>query len=207
MTRPDDLVRAVEATLFAAEQPMTAEAISAHLGGAEVKPALAELQATYAERGVHLVERGKHWHFQTAPDLAHLLRREREEVRRLSRAATEVLAIVTYHEPVIRAEIESIRGVQTAKGTLDVLMEAGWVRIAGRREVPGRPVIYATTPEFLTHFGLESRRDLPGIDELRAAGLLDPVEDALAAAMEVPGQGDGEGEVDSGEEQDEEGTD
>ncbi|MGE8141968.1 SMC-Scp complex subunit ScpB [Novosphingobium sp. NPDC080210] len=207
MTRPDDLVRAVEATLFAAEQPMTAEAISAHLGGAEVKPALAELQAAYAERGVHLVERGKHWHFQTAPDLAHLLRREREEVRRLSRAATEVLAIVAYHEPVSRAEIESIRGVQTAKGTLDVLMEAGWVRIAGRREVPGRPVIYATTPEFLTHFGLESRRDLPGIDELRAAGLLDPVEDALAAAMEVPGQGDGEGEVDSGEEQDEEGTD
>ena len=207
MTRPDDLVRAVEATLFAAEQPMTADAISAHLGGAEVKPALAELQAAYAERGVHLVERGKHWHFQTAPDLAHLLRREREEVRRLSRAATEVLAIVAYHEPVSRAEIESIRGVQTAKGTLDVLMEAGWVRIAGRREVPGRPVIYATTPEFLTHFGLESRRDLPGIDELRAAGLLDPVEDALAAAMEVPGQGDGEGEVDSGEEQDEEGTD
>lgn len=206
MTRPDDLVRAVEATLFAAEQPMTAEAISAHLGGAEVKPALAELQAAYAERGVHLVERGKHWHFQTAPDLAHLLRREREEVRRLSRAATEVLAIVAYHEPVSRAEIESIRGVQTAKGTLDVLMEAGWVRIAGRREVPGRPVIYATTPEFLTHFGLESRRDLPGIDELRAAGLLDPVEDALAAAMEVPGQADGEGEVES-EEPDEEGTD
>lgn len=206
MTRPDDLVRAVEATLFAAEQPMTAEAVSAHLGGAEVKPALAELQAAYAERGVHLVERGKHWHFQTAPDLAHLLRREREEVRRLSRAATEVLAIVAYHEPVSRAEIESIRGVQTAKGTLDVLMEAGWVRIAGRREVPGRPVIYATTPEFLTHFGLESRRDLPGIDELRAAGLLDPVEDALAAAMEVPGQADGEGEVES-EEPDEEGTD
>jgi len=204
MTRPDDLVRAVEATLFAAEQPMTAEAISAHLGGAEVKPALAELQATYAERGVHLVERGKHWHFQTAPDLAHLLRREREEVRRLSRAATEVLAIVAYHEPVSRAEIESIRGVQTAKGTLDVLMEAGWVRIVGRREVPGRPVIYATTPEFLTHFGLESRRDLPGIDELRAAGLLDPVEDALAAAMEVPGQAEGDSEVESREEPDEE---
>lgn len=207
MNRPDDLVRAVEATLFAAEEPMTAEAISTHLGGADVKTALAELVETYRERGVQLVERAKRWHFQTAPDLAHLLRREREEVRRLSRAATEVLAIVAYHEPVSRAEIESIRGVQTAKGTLDVLMEAGWIRIVGRREVPGRPVIYATTPEFLTHFGLESRRDLPGIDELRAAGLLDPVEDALAAAMEVPGQGDGEGEVDSGEEQDEEGTD
>ena len=183
MTPPDDLVRAVEATLFAAEEPLTAEAISAHLGGAEVKAALTELAETYALRGVQLVERAKRWHFQTAPDLAHLLRREKQEVRRLSRAATEVLAIVAYHEPVSRAEIESIRGVQTAKGTLDVLLEAGWVRIVGRREVPGRPVIYATTPAFLTHFGLESRRDLPGIDELRAAGLLDPVEDALADAM------------------------
>jgi segregation and condensation protein B len=188
MTRPDDVVRAVEATLFAAQEPMTAEQISAHLGGASVRDALAELAAFYAERGVQLVERGKRWHFQTAPDLAHLLRREREEVRRLSRAATEVLAIVAYHEPVSRAEIESIRGVQTAKGTLDVLLEAGWVRIVGRREVPGRPVIYATTPDFLTHFGLESRRDLPGIDELRAAGLLDPVEDALAEAMEAKGE-------------------
>lgn len=205
MNRPDDLVRAVEATLFAAEQPMTAEAISAHLGGAMVKGALAELQAAYAERGINLVERGKHWHFQTAPDLAHLLRREREEARRLSRAATEVLAIVAYHEPVSRAEIEAIRGVQTAKGTLDVLMEAGWVRIIGRREVPGRPVIYATTPEFLTHFGLESRRDLPGIDDLRAAGLLDPVEDALAAVMEVPGEAEAQDEA--GEEADDEAGD
>jgi segregation and condensation protein B len=186
MTRPDDLVRAVEATLFAAQEPMSAEAISVHLGGANVINALADLAADYDGRGVQLVERGKRWHFQTAPDLAHLLRREREESRRLSRAATEVLAIVAYHEPVSRAEIEAIRGVQTAKGTLDVLMEAGWVRIVGRREVPGRPVIYATTPDFLTHFGLTSRRDLPGIDELRAAGLLDPVEDALAAAMDVP---------------------
>ncbi len=179
----DDLTRAVEATLFAADAPMTAEAISAHLGGAEVRGALAELAGHYAGRGVHLVERGQRWHFETAPDLAHLLRREREELRRLSRAATEVLAIVAYHEPVSRAEVEAIRGVQTAKGTLDVLLEAGWVRVAGRREVPGRPVIYATTPAFLAHFGLASRKDLPGIDELRAAGLLDPVEDALEAAM------------------------
>jgi segregation and condensation protein B len=184
-SRPDDLVRAVEAALFAATEPMSAEAISAHLGGAEVKAALAELAAFYEGRGIALVERGKRWHFQTAPDLAHLLRREREEVRRLSRAATEVLAIVAYHEPVSRAEIESIRGVQTAKGTLDVLLEAGWVRVAGRREVPGRPVIYATTPEFLAHFGLASRRDLPGIEELRAAGLLDPVEEALEEALAV----------------------
>jgi segregation and condensation protein B len=182
---PDDLARAVEATLFAAEEPMTAEAISTHLGGADVRGALAELADFYAGRGIELVERGKRWHFQTAADLAHLLRREREDLRRLSRAGTEVLAIVAYHEPVSRAEIEAIRGVQTAKGTLDVLLEAGWVRVAGRREVPGRPVIFATTPEFLTHFGLASRKDLPGIDELRAAGLLDPMEDALEAAMDV----------------------
>jgi segregation and condensation protein B len=175
---PDELARAVEATLFAAEEPMTAEALSAHLQGADVRDALRELEEHYRGRGVRLVERGKRWHFETAPDLAHLLRREREQSRRLTRAATEVLAIVAYHEPVSRAEIEAIRGVQTSAGTLDVLMEAGWVRVAGRREVPGRPVIYATTPEFLTHFGLASRRDLPGIDELKAAGLLDPVDDA-----------------------------
>lgn len=178
MTAPDDLVRAVEAALFAAEEPLTADALSEHLSGADVRPALRELAVHYADRGVRLVERGKRWQFQTAPDLAHLLRREREQVRRLSRAATEVLAIVAYHEPVSRAEIEAIRGVQTSAGTLDTLMEAGWVRVSGRREVPGRPVIYATTPEFLSHFGLESRRDLPGIDELKAAGLLDPVDDA-----------------------------
>jgi segregation and condensation protein B len=181
VSEEDDLTRAVEATLFASEEPLTAEAISAHLGGADVREALAELEAHYAGRGIRLVERGKRWQFQTAPDLAHLLRREREQVRRLSRAATEVLAIVAYHEPVSRAEIEAIRGVQTSGGTLDVLMEAGWVRVAGRREVPGRPVIYATTPEFLAHFGLESRKDLPGLDELRAAGLLDPVDEAYEA--------------------------
>ena len=175
---PDELVRAVEAALFASEEPLTAEQLSAHLAGADVRAALDELAAHYAMRGVRLVERGKRWQFQTAPDLAHLLRREREQVRKLSRAATEVLAIVAYHEPVSRAEIEAIRGVQTSAGTLDVLMEAGWVRVAGRREVPGRPVIYATTPEFLSHFGLASRKDLPGIDELKAAGLLDAVDDA-----------------------------
>lgn len=183
----DDTVRAVEATLFASEEPMSVDALAGHLGGLEtssVREALLELQAHYEGRGIQLVERGKRWHFETAHDLAHLLRREREQVRRLSRAATEVLAIVAYHEPVSRAEIEAIRGVQTAKGTLDVLMEAGWIKLAGRREVPGRPVIYATTPEFLDHFGLSSRRDLPGIDELKAAGLLDPVEDAYDAMQE-----------------------
>ena len=188
---PDEITCAIEATLFAAEEPMTAEAISAHLGGAEVREALRTLEAHYARRGIRLVERGRRWQFQTAPEMAHLLRREKEELRRLSRAATEVLAIVAYHEPVSRAEIESIRGVQTAKGTLDVLMEAGWVRVAGRREVPGRPVIYATTPEFLNHFGLKTRRELPGIDELKAAGLLDPVDDAFEALMSNDGEAAG----------------
>jgi segregation and condensation protein B len=188
----DDLTRGVEAALFAADEPMSAEALAGFLGDAplaEIRSSLCDLAEHYAERGVRLVERGRRWHFETSPDLAHLLRREREQSRTLSRAATEVLAIIAYHEPVSRAEIESIRGVQTSGGTLDVLMEAGWVKIAGRREVPGRPTIYATTPEFLDHFGLASRRDLPGIDELRATGLLDPVEDAYDALI-------GEGEVD-----------
>jgi len=186
---PSDLARAVEACLFAAEEPLTPDQIAAHLDGTDVRAALAELAAHYAGRGIHLTQSGGRWQFQTAPDLAHLLRREKDQSRKLSRAATEVLAIVAYHEPVSRAEIEAIRGVQTSPGTLDVLMEAGWVRVAGRREVPGRPVIYATTPDFLTHFGLASRRDLPGIDELRAAGLLDPVDEAfdeLAAGAVAP---------------------
>jgi len=186
MNPPDDMARAVEAMLFAASQPMSVEAIAGHLGEAsvaQIRAALATLVADYAPRGVHLVERGGRWHFETAADLAHLLRRAHEIPRKLSRAGTECLAIIAYHEPVSRAEIEAIRGVQTAKGTLDVLMEAGWVRVAGRREVPGRPVIYATTPAFLAHFGLESRRDLPGVDELRAAGLLDPVDLALEAVL------------------------
>jgi segregation and condensation protein B len=183
----DEIERGLEATLFAAEEPLTVDQLAAHLGGLEkdlVRDGLAALQQHYLRRGVQLVERGKRWHFETAADMAHLLRREKEQVRRLSRAATEVLAIIAYHEPVSRAEIESIRGVQTSSGTLDVLMEAGWIRLAGRREVPGRPVIYATTAEFLDHFGLSSRRDLPGIDELKAAGLLDPVDDAYDALQE-----------------------
>jgi segregation and condensation protein B len=176
----DDGIRAVEAALFAAEEPLGLEDIAAHVGdGVDVKAALAELQAHYSGRGIELVERGRRWHFQTAADLAHILRREREESRKLSRAAVETLAIIAYHEPVSRAEIEAIRGVQISRGTLDVLMEAGWVRPAGRREVPGRPLTFATTQEFLTHFGLQSRRDLPGIDDLKAAGLLDPVDAAL----------------------------
>lgn len=176
----EPFLRSVEAALFAAEEPLDVPALSTALGDAgraEVTAALIALRSDYSERGIHLVERGGRWHFETAPDLAHLLRREREQVRRLSRAATEVLAIIAYHEPVSRAEIEAIRGVQTSAGTLDVLMEAGWVRVAGRREAPGRPTIYATTPAFLAHFGLSSRKDLPGIAELRAAGLLDKGEE------------------------------
>lgn len=207
MDDPDELQRAIEATLFASEEPMSIESLCAHLGdvaASEVRDALKDLSEQYSRRGIHLVERAKRWHFQTAPELAHLLRREKEQVRRLSRAATEVLAIVAYHEPVSRAEIESIRGVQTAKGTLDVLMEAGWIRVAGRREVPGRPVIYATTPQFLEHFGLASRRDLPGIDELKAAGLLDPVDDAfdaLTGETDTADEGDMAAEEGSGESQ------
>ncbi|MBU6208184.1 MAG: SMC-Scp complex subunit ScpB, partial [Alphaproteobacteria bacterium] len=175
-----DIARTVEAVLFAAEAPLTINEIAAYVGeGVDIRAALRTLAAQYEGRGVHLVERGGRWHFQTAPDLAFVLRREREETRKLSRAAIETLAIIAYHEPVSRAEIEAIRGVQISSGTLDVLMAAGWVKPAGRREVPGRPLIYVTTPEFLAHFGLASRRDLPGIEDLRAAGLLDPVDTAF----------------------------
>lgn len=169
--------RIIEAVLFAASEPLTPAEIARHAAiEGSVLPTLTAMADAYAGRGFELVERGGRWHFQTAADLSHILRREREEPRKLSRAAIETLAIIAYHEPVSRAEIEAIRGVAVAKGMLDVLMEAGWIRPAGRREVPGRPLIYATTTEFLSHFGLSSRRDLPGIDDLRAAGLLDPVD-------------------------------
>ena len=140
MIEADPDLRAVEATLFASDQPMTVEQIHGYVGDSvDVVEALTQLAEHYEGRGIELVQRGKTWHFQTAADLAHLLRREREESRKLSRAAVETLAIIAYHEPVSRAEIEAIRGVQISKGTLDVLMEAGWVRPAGRREMPGRP--------------------------------------------------------------------
>ncbi|MDB5719344.1 MAG: chromosome segregation and condensation protein ScpB [Sphingomonas bacterium] len=188
----DAAMRAVEATLFAAEAPLSPAEVAACVGSAvDVRAVLAALAADYAGRGINLVERGGRWHFQTAPDLAHLLRRERAETRRLSRAAVETLAIIAYHEPVSRAEVEAIRGVQISKGTLDVLIEAGWVRPAGRREAPGRPLTYATTPAFLTDFGLTSRRDLPGVDELAAAGLLDPIDTTpVMLEMEKDGEDD-----------------
>jgi segregation and condensation protein B len=181
-----DILRLIEAVLFAAEEPLSPKDVARHAGATDdVRPYLRALRDHYAGRGIELVERGGRWHFQTAPDLSHILRREREEPRKLSRAAVETLAIIAYHEPVSRAEIEAIRGVQVGKGTLDVLMEAGWVHPAGRREVPGRPLIYATTLDFLTHFGLTSRRDLPGIDDLRAAGLLEPIDLAMESLTSV----------------------
>lgn len=187
----DEFTRAVEAILFASNDPLSTGDIALHAGEGDVATALASLAERFTGHGIELVERGDRWHFQTAPDLAHLLRRTREEPRRLSRAATECLAIVAYHEPVTRAEIEAIRGVQISKGTIDVLMEAGWVRTAGRRESPGRPLLYATTATFLTHFGLASRRDLPGIDDLKAAGLLDPLDEAaLSLSLETGGDED-----------------
>lgn len=166
--------RAIEALLFASEMPLTVEEIARRLG-LERLNALEALQQNYAGRGINLVERGGRWHFQTAPDLAHLLRETKAASRNLSRAAVETLAIIAYHEPVSRADIEAIRGVQISKGTLDVLIEAGWVVPAGRRAAPGRPLTYATSADFLTYFGLGDRKDLPGIDDLRAAGLLDAV--------------------------------
>ena len=166
-------LRILEALLFAAAEPLSAEDLSAYLGeGAKLPPLLAELQARYAGRGVNLVRRGERWAFRTAPDLGFLLRREQEEVRQLSRAALETLAIIAYHQPATRAEIEDVRGVSTGKGTLDLLMEAGWVRMRGRRRTPGRPVTYGTTDAFLDHFGLESLADLPGLEDLKGAGLL-----------------------------------
>jgi segregation and condensation protein B len=187
VNEPDEMLRAVEAILFAAEEPLTADEMAEMAGDTlSVLAALQQLRDHYAGRGVELVERGGRWHFQTAADLAPLLRREREETRKLSRAAVETLAIIAYHEPVSRAEIEAIRGVQISRGTLDVLLEAGWVRPAGRREAPGRPLTFATTQTFLSHFGLASRRDLPGIDDLKAAGLLDPIDVALERADSEP---------------------
>lgn len=187
---PDDLLRVLEAALFAAEGPMSADELTSVIGTDRLGDALPRLAELYAGRGIELVERGGRWHFQTAADLAHILRRTREEPRKLSRAGIETLAIIAYHEPVSRAEIEAIRGVQISKGTLDVLLEAQWIRPAGRREAPGRPLLFATTTTFLSHFGLQSRRDLPGIADLKAAGLLDPVDLAFEQLQMEKGGGD-----------------
>jgi segregation and condensation protein B len=180
MTERRDRLRLVEALLFAAPQPLAEDALAERLGlgddaaeEEDIAGLLRELGESYAERGVNLVRLAGGWTFRTAPDLAPQLGSERTIVRKLSRAAIETLAIVAYHQPVTRAEIEAIRGVALARGTLDRLLEAGWVRPNGRRDAPGRPLDWVTTPAFLAHFGLAGLSELPGIEELRAAGLLD----------------------------------
>ena len=167
-------LRLVEALLFAAGEPLTEDALARRLDGtADIAGLLRQLAESYEGRGVSLQRLAGGWAFRTAPDLAAQLRIERPVVRKLSRAAVETLAVIAYHQPVTRAEIEEIRGVALGKGTLDILMEAGWVRPKGRRMTAGRPLLWATTAGFLTHFGLDALADLPAVDELRAAGLLD----------------------------------
>jgi segregation and condensation protein B len=166
-------MRVLEALLFASAEPLHASALTSYFSeGVDIDALLAALADEYASRGVNLVRRGDGWAFRTAEDLGFLLRREEAETRPLSRAALETLSIIAYHQPVTRAEIEEVRGVATGKGTLDLLMEAGWVRMRGRRRSPGRPVTYGTTEAFLDHFGLQSLSDLPGLEELKGAGLL-----------------------------------
>jgi segregation and condensation protein B len=166
--------RMVEAILFAAFEPVTIAELDRRLPvGCDAAEALAHLRRRYEGRGVRVVRVGEAWAFRTAPDLGHLMRNEQVEVRKLSRAAIETLAIIAYHQPVTRSEIEEIRGVAVSKGTLEQLMELDWVRLGRRRMSPGRPVTFVVTESFLDHFGLESARDLPGLRELRAAGLLD----------------------------------
>lgn len=166
-------LRILEALLFASTEPVAASELAPYLGdNVEAETLLLVLAEEYKGRGVNLVRRGDRWAFRTAEDMGFLLRREQVEQRQLSRAALETLAIVAYHQPATRAEIEEVRGVATGKGTLDLLMEAGWIRMRGRRRTPGRPVTYGTTPAFLDHFSLESLGDLPGLEELKGAGLL-----------------------------------
>ncbi len=169
-------LRMLEALLFATSEPLDAKSLSTSLpSGADVLGLLSALQLAYEKRGVNLVCIAEKWQFRTAPDLAFLLRKERPEQRRLSKAAIETLAIIAYHQPVTRAEIEDIRGVALSKGTIDLLMEVEWVKIRGRKKTPGRPVTYGTTEAFLVQFGLENIGHLPGVDELKAAGFLEAI--------------------------------
>jgi segregation and condensation protein B len=182
-------VRMAEAILFASAEPVSERALRDRLPeDADIGQVLDELNQAYEGRGVNLVKIGGNWGFRTADDLGFMLSREAVEIKKLSRAALEVLAIIAYHQPVTRAEVEEIRGVATSKGTLDILLETGWVRMRGRRRVPGRPVTYGTTEAFLDHFGLEELRDLPGLDELKGAGLL---QSQLPANFQVPIPDDG----------------
>jgi segregation and condensation protein B len=185
--RPEEL-RLLEALLFAATEPLDQASLAKRMPeGVDVKAALEQLQADYALRGVNLVRVGSKWTFRTANDLSWLMTRESTETRRLSRAAIEVLAIIAYHQPVTRAEIEDIRGVVTSKGTLDVLLETGWIRPRGRRKTPGRPLTFGTTESFLSQFSLEALGDLPGLEELKGTGLLDS---RLPSGFSVPSPSD-----------------
>jgi segregation and condensation protein B len=185
--RPEEL-RLLEALLFAAGEPLDERALAGRMpAGADLRSSLRRLQTEYAPRGVNLVCIGGKWTFRTANDLAWLLIHEAVQPKKLSRAALETLAIIAYHQPVTRAEIEEIRGVTGAKGTLDVLLEVGWIRPRGRRKAPGRPITYSTNEAFLSHFGLETLSDLPGLDELKGAGLFDGT---LPAGFSVPAPSD-----------------
>lgn len=182
-SRPQEF-RLLEAMLFAAAEPLDERTLASRMpDGADVTLALRRLQADYAPRGVNLVRVAGKWSFRTANDLAWLLSRTAVEQKKLSRAAIETLAIIAYHQPVTRAEIEDIRGVSTSKGTLDVLLETGWIRPRARRKAPGRPLTFGTTEQFLSHFGLESIGDLPGLEELKGTGLIDA---RLPAGFTVP---------------------
>jgi len=181
--RPEEL-RLLEALLFASAEPLDEKTLAERLPeGVDVPGSLGRLQAEYAPRGVNLVRIAGKWTFRTASDLAWLMSRDTVEPRKLSRAAIETLAIIAYHQPVTRAEIEEIRGVSTSKGSVDVLLQTGWIRPRGRRKTPGRPVTYGTNDAFLSHFGLEALSDLPGLDELKGSGLLDG---RLPAGFSVP---------------------
>ena len=186
-TKPEpsaDAVRAAEALLFAGGEPITAKALGEKLGPAvDVAAVLMKLKAEYAGRGVQLVEAGGGWRFQSAPDLANLFAETREAPKRLPKAALETLAVIAYHQPVTRAEIEEIRGVSLSRGSMELLLEIGWIRPRGRRRTPGRPLTFGTSDAFLSHFGLASLDALPGKDDLKGLGLLDP---RAAAALDVP---------------------
>jgi segregation and condensation protein B len=177
-------LRILEAILFAADEPLDEKTLAARLpSGTNARALLLQLQQEYAARGVNIVRVGGKWSLRTAGDLAWLLTRETVVTKKLSRAAVETLAIVAYHQPVTRAEIEEIRGVTTSKGTLDVLLETGWIRLRGRRKAPGRPVTYGTTEAFMSHFGLDALTDLPGLEELKGAGLIDT---SMPAGFTIP---------------------
>ena len=200
------LLRLLEAILFASAEPMTEKTLAQRLPeGADIAGLLQELAGLYANRGVHLMQLGDRWAFRTAPDLGDRLQTETVVARKLSRAAIETLAIIAYHQPLTRAEVEEIRGVALSRGTLDTLLEANWIRPKGRRQTPGRPVTWVTTDAFLDHFGLESREALPGIEELKAAGLLDArsaISTLGAQAMAAVPPPEDEGEEENGAEED-----